>query len=563
MEKWKTDLSKIYGSKAYILFLSLAAACGYGFKIAHPAMGIDDTPYAYYFEEGLAAVVGRWVLFLLNKIMHLSDFAPFLTDFAAVLLLMLAVTIWGLLFYSILGDRLPRYGYWLFSCVFLTCPLIAEVFTYHLHNGIAIGYLSCGVSLCLMREGFNRLGGRNGRQAAAFHNFALAAAALTISIGCYESFMIVWLVGVLLMLLTERLAGVRSAIIKNLFTAAVTALAAMIFRSVILKLVMSIFGLNYLRDEAVQRSITELLGWMVRPGAGAEFAMALKRIFVMYGVFAYAYLPIRIFVLAAAIMVLYGLWRSIRLKDWWIMPLTIGCFIAAFLLAVVEGKATLYRSAQFLPLICGYGMLIASWAVQNFASVAMRREKDGLWTVAVRGSRCFLLLIAAVIIWNQCTDLNRWFYVDYRKYEYAREYTARVAAELEKNFDTYKPVVFTGQWENPRSLVQDAYVQYNSDTFYKMKRITDLIDDELLEKFNREYGVWVAQTPSLSVISWGKYAFDNDEELVRFMRFHGHTVKPLKDNSHYDEAEQYSLDLPNFPAEGSIVDRGDYIIVHF
>ncbi len=563
MEKWKTDLFKVYGSKAYVLLLSLVAACGYGFKIAHPAMGIDDTPYAWYFKEGLAPVVGRWVLFVLNKVVHLADFAPFLTDFAAVLFMMLAVTVWGLLFYSILGDRLPRYGYWIFSCVFLTCPLIAEVFTYFLHNGIAIGYLSCGVSLCLMREGFNRAGGKKSRPAEAFRAFALAAAALTVSMGCYESFMIVWLVGILLMLLTERLAGVRIAVLKSLLTAAVTALAAMILRSVILKLVMAVFGLDYLRDEAVQRSVTELLGWMVKPGAGAEFAMALKRIFVMYGVFAYAYLPVRIFVLAAAVMVLYALWRSIRLRDCWILPLTFGAFIAAFLLAVVEGKATLYRSAQFLPLICGYGMLIASWAVQSF--VRTRRQRDGgrLRVIAERGSRGLLLLAAAVIIWNQCTDLNRWFYVDYRKYEYAKEYTAQVAAELEKNFDTSKPVVFTGQWENPRSLVQDAYVQYNSDTFYKMKRIADLVDDQLLEKFNREYGVWVAQTPSLSVISWGKYAFDNDEELVRFMQFHGHEIKPLKDNSRYDEAEQYSLDLPGFPAEGSIVDRGDYIIVHF
>lgn len=563
MEKWRADLFKIYGNKAYVLLLSLAAACGYGFKIAHPAMGIDDTPYAYYFEEGLAAVVGRWVLFVLNKVVHLADFAPFLTDFAAVLLLMLAVTVWGLLFYSILGDRIPRYGYWLFSCVFLTCPLIAEVFTYFLHNGIAVGYLSCGVSLCLMREGLNRLGGRKGRRGEAVCIFAMAAAFLVIAMGCYESFMIVWLTGLLLTLLTERLAGVRRAVLKSLLTAAVTALVAMIFRSMILKLVMAIFGLDYLRDEAVQRSVTELLGWMVKPGAGAEFAMAIKRIFVMYGVFAYAYYPIKIFVLAAAVMGLYGLWRSIRLKDAWIMILTVGCFVAAFLLAVVEGKATLYRSAQFLPLISGYGMLLAVCAVQGFVQAAKRRGKGGLWTAAERGSRVLLLAVAAVIIWNQCTDLNHWFYVDYRKYEYAKEYTAQVAAELEKNFDTSKPVVFTGQWENPRSLVQDAYVQYNSETFYKMKCIADLVDDQLLEKFNREYGVWVAQTPSLSVISWGKYAFDNDEELVRFMQFHGHDIKPLKDNSHYDEAEQYSLDLPSFPAEGSIVDRGDYIIVHF
>ena len=37
-----------------------------------------------------------------------------------------------------------------------------------------------------------------------------------------------------------------------------------------------------------------------------------------------------------------------------------------------------------------------------------------------------------------------------------------------------------------------------------MHRLTDFVDEHLLEKFYREYGVWVAQTPSLSVLDWGR-----------------------------------------------------------
>ena len=64
MDNLKRDFKSVYYHRGYLFLLSLVAACGYGFKIAHPVMGIDDTPYAYYFEEGLAAVVGRWVLFV-------------------------------------------------------------------------------------------------------------------------------------------------------------------------------------------------------------------------------------------------------------------------------------------------------------------------------------------------------------------------------------------------------------------------------------------------------------------------------------------------------------------
>ena len=73
----------------------------------------------------------------------------------------------------------------------------------------------------------------------------------------------------------------------------------------------------------------------------------------------------------------------------------------------------------------------------------------------------------------------------------------------------------------------------------------------------------MAQTPSLSVLDWARYAFDTDEELVRFFAMHGISIQPLLDTKEYEKAEIYSLDLPSFPERGSIVDRGDYIIVHF
>ena len=132
--------------------LLLTAVCAYGYKVTNVTIGIDDTPSLYYFEEGLIAIVGRWVLFLLNKVITLAEFVPFVTDFAAVILLIAAAIVWSALFYSVFGEKFPVTGYAFFAAVFVSCPLISEVFTYFLHNGIAIGYLSCAVSLCFMRE---------------------------------------------------------------------------------------------------------------------------------------------------------------------------------------------------------------------------------------------------------------------------------------------------------------------------------------------------------------------------------------------------------------------------
>lgn len=552
MKEYKESFLELCKNRIYLLTLILTAVLAYGFMVTHQTVGIDDTPYAWYFQEGLAAVVGRWVLYLLNKLVFIGEFAPLVTDLAGVLILMTAVTVWAALLRVVLKGKIPEWGYFFFAAVFLSCPLISEVYTYYLHNGISIGYLCVGISLCFLRKWWERP-----------KKFSMAAAAvcfLWIALGCYESFMIVWLLGVFLLLLTESYAGVRRRVFLTLCMAAMAALCAVALRSLMIGAVTGIFGLGYMKEEAVQRSVMEMASWMSGPGAAAELAMMLKRVYVMYGVFAFAYLPVRIFVLASLFMLVYGIYGSIRMRNFRILLLTAGSFFVSFLLVLVEGKTTLYRSAQFLPVICGYGALLPGLCLQEVRQSRLLRGRDRL------GKFCAGAVIFGLcaVLWNQCTDMNRWFYVDYTKYESAKEFMGRVVHELEKNFDLEdKPVVFTGTYEIPRELVQAAYVPYNSELFYRMKRWTDPVDEHLLEKFYRDYGVWVAQTPSLSVIEWGRYAFGDDTELIRFLYMHGHMLTPYTESGNYEAAEEYSLNLPEFPREGSIVDMGDYIIVHF
>ncbi len=338
------------------------------------------------------------------------------------------------------------------------------------------------------------------------------------------------------------------------------ALAAVILRSLMIVVLTKAFHLEYLQGEAVQRSVTEMLGWMFRPGAFSELAMILKRTFVLYGVFAYAYLPIRIFALAAVVITVVAMIRVIRGRDLWALVLLPAAYLAAFSLLFIEGKATLYRSAQFLPIFCGYGALLFAYGIWSLTGCIGR----GMHRKICLGVRGIAVAVLVVITWNQCMDMTKWFYIDRQKYEAAVKTVDQIAMDLERDFDTSKPVVFTGNYEIPYSIIQDAYVGYGTETYAKMKRITDRIDPDLLDKYNRgSKGVWVAQTPALSVIEWGRYAFDNDAELVKFFAMHGHTIVPLLDGSLYAEAEAKSVDLPKYPEDGYIVDQGDYIIVHF
>ena len=443
--------------------------------------------------------------------------------------------------------------------------MISEVFTYFLHNGIAIGYLCCGISLCFMRDWQSSI--RKQRKGSdlrekldglAVTKLVAAAVFLWIAMGCYESFMILWLAGLVLLLLAERIAWGRQErdVFVTLVAGASAALLAIVLRSLTIVAVTKVFHLEYLRGEAVQRSVTEMLGWMVQPGAFGELTMILKRTFVLYGVFAYAYLPIRIFVLSAVVITVVTLVRVIRGRDLWALILLPAAYLAAFSLLFIEGKATLYRSAQFLPVFCGYGVLLFVYGIWQLTT-----GRKGRISTAIRG---LSVLVLVVITWNQCMDMTKWFYIDKQKYDVAVKTVDQIALDLERDFDTSKPVIFTGNYEIPYSIIKDAYVSYGDIRYYKMKRLTDLIDPDLLDKYNRgSKGVWVAQTPALSVIDWGRYAFDSDAELVKFFEMHGHRLVACEDIDRYAEAEEESLNLPEYPRDGYIVDKGDYIIVHF
>lgn len=575
MQRWKNWIGEIQfflKNKIYMAILGLTAVFSYGFLVTHQTVGIDDTPYAYYFEEGLNAIVGRWFLYLVNKVFHVAEFSPFMTDLAGVLILMAAAVVWCGLLRTICGDKVPFWGYVFFGCIFISCPLHSEVYTYYLHNGVSVGYLCTGISLCFFQECKGLPGKRETGSRKRLLAMGLGSTVfLWIALGCYESFMIVWLLGVMLALLTEKYMGAPRKVFLSLVMAAGEAVAAVLLRSAMISAVIAVFGLGGMRDEAVQRSVTEMLAWVFEEGAAAEFAMVVKRFYVMYGVFAYAYYPIKIFVYSVIFMTIFSVWRGIRQRSAWIPGLTAGCFAVCFLLAVIEGKATYYRTAQFLPIICGYGAFLLIYAVRGLKDSRLPADRaTQTTTVSARvktalskGTGAVAVFALGVVLWNQCFDMNHWFYVDWMKYEAARDTVEKVALELEKGFDTSKPVVFTGRYEIPREIIGDAYVQYGTETFFKLKRWTDPIDEHLLEKFYREYGVWVAQAPELSVIEWGRTAFGDDSELVRFFVMHGYGMKPYMKSENYSEIEVYSLGLPNFPKEGSIVDMGDYIIVHF
>lgn len=548
MKSFWEEFKYFWSNKVYAAVVSLTAVCSYGFLISHETVGIDDTCIPLYFEDGLAPAVGRWTLYLINKCFHFSDFAPWMTEIAGVLLLLFAATVWCVVFSRILGWGKSIVSYTFFSAIFLSCPLISEIYVYYLHNGISLAYGLTGISLLLVLRAMETGSGK--RKTASYT--VGAAAVLAAALGCYESFMIVFAVGMLLtFILVRGIGNHEKKYLGNplawggmLFVTAVLAIA---FRWLILSLVIAIFHIEIPESFLVEYRSVFFFKDMTR----AEFFMNFKRFWLKYYLNAFAYLPIAVLVFGIAAVLVLCIVRGIQKKDIFLPLAALAIPLAPACMVIVEGKETYYRASQYVPLVGAFAIFLLLTLIKEYLPK----------TCMTAG-----VALAVVLLWNQCTEMNKWFYVDYLKYQDTRNVMEQVAYDLEKEYDLEKPIVFRGAYYVPYGIAKDAYLDFGSARYRWIRRIGDLIDPHLVEKYNVEggYGYAFAETPVNSTLRWGATAFDGTGgELGNFMKMLGHDFKIETDLAKIEEAESRTNEMTHFPENGYIREFEEYIIVNF
>lgn len=557
MKRLLSDVKVFCRCKIYMAGIMLIALYTYGYTVTHYAIGMDDTAIPLYFEEGLAPYVGRWSLFVLNRIFHITDIVPWLVELGSVLLLMLSVTLWCILWKRVCEPRivLPAWSYVFVAGIFLSCPLISEVFVFYLHNGICLGYgLTALALLCFM----NSLLQERMRK-FCLGQMVFSVVLLTTAIGFYESFLIVYIMGaVMCFFLIRRFYGKESndseysaKLFHWIGRGILTVLAALAFRQVILTVLKAVYHLDKLDGyNVLYRS---LFGDIFT--TEGELIMTLKRFFVKYYVNAVVYLPITVLVSALLFIGIYSVYQGVRKRDILLPVCTAVLVILPLLMSIVEGLATRYRSAQYVPVMGAFAFLLLMLEV--------RLHKLPKW-ISVMGT-----LGMGALIFIQCTDMNRWFRVDYLKYQDAREVMSRIADDLEKEYDTSKPIVFRGAYAVPYEVSEDAYVSFLSGKYRWICRLTDWLDPHLKEKYfgANGHGYIFAEAPVVSVLQWGVTAFDGTSgQLIEFWKMHGYeSFRCETDLDVIERAEQIYAEehMPGYPDGGYIKEYEDYIIVSF
>ena len=559
MKRLFNDIRTFGQSKIYMAGLILIAVCAYGYAVTHYAIGMDDTAIPLYFEEGLAPYVGRWSLFILNKIFHITALAPWVVELTSVLLLMLAATLWCILWKRICEPRIaiPVWCYLFAAGIFISCPLISEIFVFYLHNGICLGYGVTALALVCFMNGLSLEETRKYR----LSQMGLSAVLLAFALGCYESFLIVYVMGaVMCFFLIHRFYGKNeedSGYSVKLFSWAgsgiLVGLSGLVIRMVVLTVLKVVYHLDRLSGyNVLYRS---LFGDIF--AAEGELIMVLKRFFVKYYVNALVYLPVTVLVLALIFIGIYSLYFGIRKKDILLPVCAVMLATLPVLMSLVEGLATRYRSAQYVPVVGAFAIFLL------MLEIHLKSDKLPKW-MEVLGAGC----IGALII-VQCIDMNRWFYMDYQKYRDAEEVMSGIACDLERECDISKPIIFRGAYTVPYEISEDAYVDFSSKQYRWICRLTDWLDPHLKEKYFGEAGrgYVFAESPIVSVLQWGTTAFDGTSgQLIEFWKIHGYDSFFCEtDLDVIEEAEKVRTEekMPGYPNEGYIKECEDYIIVNF
>ncbi len=558
MKRYWNELQGFLHHKVYMLGMVLTALCSYGYFITHSTIGVDDTAVsAYYGETGLGPLTGRWTMYLLNKFVRVDRYAPWMTDLLGVIFLVLSVTVWCVLFKTVIDQYVqlsPTY-YLPFGALFLSCPLIAEVYIYQLHNGIGMSYgLTAGALIAVLEAMRYEISRRE-----RVRRVLIAIGLLSLALGCYETFISVFAMGGLMLVILLQVIRVRCEADQMVYrthfgvfllAGIVTLLGSLIVRTLMHVIVVGIFDLSF--PEHSSMFYRSSLSTMIE--ALPEMTMNLKRLYLLYYANGVAYLPIAFLVLGLVLLGIMGIVEVIRSRN--VIPLICAILLPLVPVAmcIAEGYPTHYRSAQYVPLVFAFAVLMMTLHLSR-----CRKEHHVLQVVAA--------LVAAVCIYNQCEDMNQWFYVDVRKYENVCQVLTKVAQDLEDGFDTSKPICLRGGYHVPYAVSSEAYISFDSAQFRLIAALTDPIDPTLKEKYYGENGKGYifAETPVYSTLQWGITAFDGTAgQLFDLWEHLGYQFSCLTDYDLIEEAEQYrgATDMPSYPSPGYIVDAGDYLIVN-
>ena len=517
-------LYEVAFKKRYYLPLLFITFISYAFSIFNRTVSIDDLAQDLYYGAGDLKIKGlRWGQVLINRIFSTISFTPFLNRFLGVIFLLITVVLICSILYYLDNKKNKMFKYTVFSCIFVSYPLINEFFEYY--EALTIPLEFAIVSLCILYLLAN--------EKYDIKNILLTGLVMSVIMAGYESLIFVYILMVFIILYHQYVINEdKKGWIKEGFGYALPLFIALVLKFVIGYGLLFITGLEYEMDGASS------IGWF------NDFAESLRQLFFnvwYYGVRALSYLPIGEFVLALVIFVV--IW--IRKRGNYFIGLFL--MISMFGLAILQGSHFGYRMAQTVHLFTAY----------SFFLLLNEISRKKLGTIL-----CVLLMFMS---YRQAIYLHELLALNNQRSDNEAALIQNIGYRLYSEFYISKTVIFCGEY-NIGSYIESQICIEDNTLAGKVEEGVRKILGHNERPFYNEF----VQSDVSSVLNWGLKSFDGQVMIKRYLAYCGYDIEVLEDWPDKDGESELKLirhytDIAeaNDMKPYSIKEFDDYILVYF
>ena len=499
MENIKNEYKRVakyfLKNKAFIVTIILVTILSFGFTITNSSVGMDETAFDRYYQDKEMLESGRWGSYLIYSCLNITKFIPFWVDFLVTCIIVMTAVLWCVFLKKNLEEKLSLGAYIIFATIFISFPIINECYIFSNSSlAVMIGTFLASLGIMIFYENYSNL-----------HKkiiYVLIAILLAFAFSMYEACGQVMLVSIcvtaILMIYTNKDKKIKD-IFKYLFATLGVVVLAVILDEIVIKLI-------YLSGVRASNEADKEISW---GRYGILESLQLIVFNITEAMRNIKYFPVLIFDIVSGIGLAISILQSDKKKNWMILVIFIAMFLSNFVISMLQLDYVLYRTCT------SWGLFVAIIVMVAYKFLSEYKITKILATV------CIVILVLL-----QTKYLNQLFYNDYMRYQKDLEIAHELIYDLEKSYNTSKPLVIMG-------------------TPYK------------------SIGGYGAQSNSLSVLWWGKKAFnDNGREFIKFLNSLGYDFKRPNDEQ-YEKGKIEAETMNRYPKDDSIRELEDCIVINF
>ncbi len=541
MKGYIEDVKSFLRNRTYMFCVIILAIISFGYAVFNTSISPDDLDYDRYVGSGNVMLAsGRFGIWFWSFIEGKWE-NSYLIDIIAIFFLIFAAINFCVLFRRVSNYKIGNAALTVFSCMFVTYPLMLEIWEYTGANvNICGAFLFVSLSLLLIHEQIHK---------GSFKKpWRLIPACLMMMIVCagYESVVSVYIFFVFAILALQVVYGSEkekkfSQIIRQGLIYAGVLVVGLLLRVIVHKIILAVLGL-----EATTNGETQIM-WGTKPAL--EIVKKLIIDFILYYITrGIVYFPLTILVVSGVVFIILGI---IACKKHGIVLLLpgFGMLFSLVALSFVQGQASPYRTCQVFAAFVAFTALL-------LVNSLPKGKKNWL--------RIAVLIVCGYVCFCQATYINYFLELNHRRSENEAQVIRQIGVDLQRDFDREKPVIFVGYYEVDKDILEAASVSKDSLAWKAYKKVYLKFYELMGSSYNEEWlNTKLPETNVNSAIRWSIESF-GQESMPKLFSYYGYDYVPADFWSVYDEATEYakSTNMPTYPEKDYIQDVGEYIIVN-